>query len=56
MKTVTVRGVSLKASFPKGKTDVSTADFPVSLTTGAVPSIGGRLAIDNELARIKYCV
>jgi len=56
METVTVRGSpAMKVVSPKGKTVVIT-DPPVSLTTGAVIPNVGRLAIDNELARIKYCV
>lgn len=57
MKTVTVKGrPPVDVVSPEVKTVVSTTDPPVNLITGAVPPNVGRLAIDNELARIKYCV
>ena len=55
MKTVTIR--SFKIAVPKIRTIMRTGtDVPVNFTAKAETTNVGRLAVDNELARMKYCV
>jgi hypothetical protein len=54
MKTVSVR--SLRIVVPtKMKVTKTGNDVPVDYSTGLAVDVG-RLTIDNELARMKYCV
>jgi hypothetical protein len=55
MKTITIR--SFKVAVPTIKKTTRTGtDVPVNFTAKAETTNVGRLAVDNELARMKYCV
>lgn len=55
MRTVTVKGP--KMAFPDRMKVIKTGnDVPVDYTALVNPVNAGRLAVDNELTRMKYCV
>lgn len=54
MRTVTVRNVRIVV--PAIKITNTGKDVPVNYTPGRDTVNVGRLAVDNELARMKYCV